>query len=86
MPEDRSSDNTGSPASEKAAPRRRWLFALPGFAWVALGIAWLIVELTGFKGRAEPWNIVIGILSLALGIVFLIGWPRGRRSASETIR
>lgn len=86
MSEDRFSNNTGSRASEKAASRRRRLFALLGFAWLALGIAWLIVDLTGSNGRVEPWSIVIGILYLALGIGFLIGWPRGRRSASETIR
>jgi O-antigen/teichoic acid export membrane protein len=87
MPDDRFFDDAGARASEKAAPRpRRRLFALLGFAWLALGIAWLIVALTGSNSPAEPWRIVLGVLYLVLGMGFIIGWLRGRRSASESIR
>lgn len=87
MPEDRFSGEAGTGDSEKAAPRpRRWLFALLGFGWLALGIAYLIVALTGSNGSAEPWRIALGVLYLALGIMGIIGWLRGRRSPSETIR
>ena len=70
----------------KPAVRRRWLVLASAVVWLAVGVGLTGVACFWLYGSTWPLNLILGVLSLALGlIVYSLGFSRIVRKNLERI-